>query len=183
MAALLNVIELDRRELVELEATVSQAFQAHEAQDLASDPGSGAVSSFGEVLSDKVASFGGSWAFIILFGVVLAAWITVNLWVVSLRFDPYPFIFLNLILSCIAAVQAPIIMMSQNRQEARDRLRAQHDYRVNLKAELEIRELHDKMDHLLYRQMQRLLEIQRLQVQMLHELRSGSGNPDEPNRA
>lgn len=183
MEALLNVIELDRRELVELEDTVSRAFQAHEEQNLASDPGSEAASSFGEVLADKVASFGGSWAFIILFAVVLAAWITVNLWVVSLRFDPYPFIFLNLILSCIAAVQAPIIMMSQNRQEARDRLRAQHDYRVNLKAELEIRELHDKMDHLLYRQMQRLLEIQRLQVQMLNELRSGPGTPNGPNRA
>jgi len=85
-------------------------------------------------------------------------------------FDPYPFIFLNLILSCLAAIQAPIIMMSQNRQEARDRLHAEQDYRMNLKAELEIRHLHEKIDHLLMNQWQRLMEIQQIQMELMDEL-------------
>jgi uncharacterized membrane protein len=85
-------------------------------------------------------------------------------------FDPYPFIFLNLILSCLAAMQAPVILMSQNRQEARDRLQAEHDYRINLKAELEIRHLHEKIDHLLMNQWQRLMEIQQIQMELMEEL-------------
>jgi len=107
----------------------------------------------GETLSDKLAAFGGSWRFIILFGGILFIWIIINS-IVLLRkpFDPYPFILLNLILSCLAALQAPVIMMSQNRQEAKDRLRSENDFRVNLKAELEIRHLHEKIDHLLSRQ-------------------------------
>jgi uncharacterized membrane protein len=85
-------------------------------------------------------------------------------------FDPYPYIFLNLILSCLAAIQAPIIMMSQNRQEERDRIQAEHDYRINLKAELEIRHLHEKVDHLLVNQWQRLLEIQEIQMELMDEI-------------
>jgi uncharacterized membrane protein len=126
---------------------------------------------FGERLSDQIASFGGSWRFIILFGVVLVVWIVLNAALLLNRgFDPYPFILLNLILSCLAAMQAPIIMMSQNRAELRDRLRSENDYKINLKAELEIRHLHEKIDHLLRRQYNRLFEIQQIQVELLEEL-------------
>lgn len=124
----------------------------------------------GERLSDHLANFGGSWAFLISFGLMLVVWMLVNI----LRgeqdaFDPYPFILLNLVLSCLAAIQAPIIMMSQKRQEAKDRLHSENDYRVNLKAELEIRHLHEKMDYLLQRQWQRLTEIQQLQLELMQE--------------
>jgi uncharacterized membrane protein len=125
----------------------------------------------GQRLSDRVASFGGSWTFIISFCFFLVLWIIVN----SIAFfgqpkDPFPFIFLNLILSCIAAMQAPIIMMSQNRQEEKDRERSKKDYMVNLKSELEIRLLHDKMDHLILHQQQELIEIQKIQMDMLNDI-------------
>jgi uncharacterized membrane protein len=121
-------------------------------------------------MSDRLASFGGSWTFISLFGVVLLVWMGFNIVVVGVsKFDPYPFILLNLVLSCLAAIQAPIIMMSQKRQEAKDRLRSENDYRVNLKAELEIRHLHEKMDHLLTRQWERLAEIQQIQLDAMQE--------------
>src|SRR3954463_3752253 len=126
---------------------------------------------FGERLSDRIAEFGGSWKFLITFGAVIFVWICANAVLFATRaFDPFPFILLNLILSCLAAVQAPIIMMSQNRAEARDRLRGENDYKVNLKAELEIRHLHEKMDHLLRRQYNRLFEIQQIQIELLEEL-------------
>ncbi len=126
---------------------------------------------FGERLADRFADFAGSWVFIILFFIVLTAWIAINSFILTFRpFDPYPFILLNLVLSCLAAIQAPIIIMSQNRQEARDRLQAQHDYQVNLKAELEIQNLNEKLDHLLINQGQRLLEIQKIQVELMEEL-------------
>ncbi|WP_082613421.1 DUF1003 domain-containing protein [Bosea sp. Root483D1] len=123
----------------------------------------------GQRLSDGLASFGGSWAFLISFGVVLAVWMIINVVAGTGAFDPYPFILLNLVLSCIAAIQAPIIMMSQKRQEAKDRLRSFNDYQVNLKAELEVRHLHEKIDHLITRQWQRLAEIQQVQLEMLQE--------------
>jgi len=125
---------------------------------------------FGERLSDHLASFGGSWAFLIAFFIVLVIWMAYN--VVrgeGAAFDPYPFILLNLVLSCIAAIQAPVIMMSQKRQEAKDRQRSHNDYRVNLKAELEIRHLHEKIDYLISRQWQRLSEIQQVQIEMLQQ--------------
>jgi uncharacterized membrane protein len=126
---------------------------------------------FGEALADKIAEFGGSWKFMILFGSVLLVWISINSIVLFLKpFDPYPFILLNLVLSCLAAIQAPVIMMSQNRQEAKDRMRSEQDYRVNLKAELEIRHLHEKIDHLLSRQWERLVEIQEIQMELMTEL-------------
>ncbi len=126
---------------------------------------------FGQRLSDRIASFGGSWRFIILFGAVLFGWIILNaIFLLNRGFDPYPFILLNLILSCLAAIQAPIIMMSQNRAEARDRLRAENDYKINLKAELEIRHLHEKIDHLLRKQYNRLFEIQQIQIELLEEI-------------
>ena len=126
----------------------------------------------GEVLSDHLASFGGSWAFLISFFLVLVIWMGFNIVQgETAAFDPYPFILLNLVLSCIAAIQAPIIMMSQKRQEAKDRLRAFNDYRVNLKAELEIRHLHEKMDYLISKQWQRLAEIQQMQLEIMQERR------------
>ena len=128
---------------------------------------------FGERLADKIAAFGGSWMFLMSFGLFLVIWIVTNsLLLRSATFDPYPYILLNLILSCIAAIQAPIIMMSQNRQEAKDRIRSQHDYQVNLKAELEIRHLHEKIDHLLSHQWDRLAQIQEVQLELLSEISS-----------
>jgi uncharacterized membrane protein len=128
--------------------------------------------SFGARISDSVAKFGGSWKFIITFFVILGLWIIMNsIFLFSKIFDPYPFILLNLILSCLAAIQAPIIMMSQNRQEAKDRIRSENDYKVNLKAEIEIRTLHEKIDHLLLDQWSRMMQIQQIQLDMLEELR------------
>ena len=126
---------------------------------------------FGQRVADRVASFGGSWTFIIFFALVLAVWISLNSFALLSRpFDSYPFILLNLILSCLAAIQAPVIMMSQNRMEVRDRLRSENDYQVNLKAELEIRHLHEKLDVLLKHQWQKLLEIQQIQMDFMKEL-------------
>jgi uncharacterized membrane protein len=126
---------------------------------------------FGERLADTFSDTAGSWGFLIGFAIVLVIWVVMNSIVLIFKpFDPYPFILLNLVLSCIAAVQAPIILMSQNRVEAKDRLRAEYDYRVNLKAELEIRHLHEKLDHLLVNQWQRLLEIQEIQTELMSEL-------------
>ena len=133
---------------------------------------------FGQHVADRVATFGGSWIFIGAFFLVLAAWIGINS-VATIRtpFDPYPYILLNLILSCLAAIQAPIIMMSQNRIEVRDRLRSENDYQVNLKAELEIRHLHEKLDVLLKHQWQKLLEIQQIQMDFMKELVRRTPNP------
>lgn len=139
---------------------------------------------FGERLADRVAHFGGSWVFIITFGAILVVWIAVNTVLALGRpFDPYPFILLNLILSCIAALQAPVIMMSQNRQESKDRLRAENDYQINLKAELEVRLLTERIDHLIKHQWMRLLEIQEIQVELMEELgrrRKEAGGTAEP---
>ena len=126
---------------------------------------------FGQKLADKVAEFGGSWGFIIFFMTFLVAWILLNVfWLSHHGFDPYPFILLNLILSCIAAIQAPVIMMSQNRQEEKDRERSKKDYKINLKSELEIRELHEKIDHLIIHYQQDLLEIQKTQIDLLENI-------------
>lgn len=125
----------------------------------------------GQKIADKVATFGGSWTFILSFGTFLAVWILVNVFVLASRpFDPYPFILLNLILSCIAAMQAPVIMMSQNRQEEKDRERAKKDYMINLKSELEIQMLHEKIDHLIMHQQQELIGIQKVQIDMMNDI-------------
>ena len=126
--------------------------------------------SFGELISDKIASFGGSWMFIIFFLTCMCIWMFYNTFVMKEAFDPYPYILLNLILSCIAAIQAPIIMMSQNRQEAKDRRRSRNDYLVNLKAELEIRGLHSKFDLLMAEQMKALFEFQKIQTEALRKI-------------
>lgn len=126
---------------------------------------------FGQVVADKVASFGGSWTFIISFFVFITIWIGSNVFLLLNKgFDPYPFILLNLILSCIAALQAPVIMMSQNRQEEKDRERAKKDYMINLKSELEIRMLDEKLDHLIMHQQQELIEIQKVQIEMMNDI-------------
>ena len=126
---------------------------------------------FGQRLADKIATFGGSWKFIIIFGLFIGIWITSNIvFLLNKGFDPYPFILLNLILSCLAAMQAPVIMMSQNRTEEKDRERAKQDYMVNLKSELEIRMLHEKIDHLIIHQQQELLNIQQVQVEMMEDI-------------
>lgn len=126
---------------------------------------------FGQRIADKVATFGGSWTFIILFAVIILFWIGANTYLLNNHgFDPYPFILLNLVLSCLAALQAPIIMMSQNRQEEKDRERARNDYMVNLKSELEIRMLHEKIDHLMLHQQQELIEVQKVQMDMMSDI-------------
>lgn len=129
------------------------------------------VRSFGQKIADKVADFGGSWTFIILFIAFIILWISINIYIlVNKGFDPYPFILLNLILSCVAALQAPVIMMSQNRQEEKDRDRAKKDYMINLKSELEIRMMHEKLDHLIMHQQQELIEIQKVQIEMINDI-------------
>ena len=128
---------------------------------------------FGQRLADKVAAFGGSWTFISIFAVVLVIWVLLNSFVlITYRksFDPYPYILLNLFLSMLAAIQAPIILMSQNRQAHKDRLSAGHDYEVNLKAELEIMALHEKMDLLREKQWSELISIQQEQLMLLNQL-------------
>jgi uncharacterized membrane protein len=128
--------------------------------------------SFTGKLADSVASFGGSWKFIISFGAFMAAWILLNIYFISHPFDPYPFIFLNLLLSTIAALQAPVIMMSQNRKEEKDRQRAVNDYMINLKSEIEVRNLHGKLDLLMKEQMKTLFEIQKTQVDLMEEIKT-----------
>ena len=136
---------------------------------------------FWERLSDRVAAFGGSWPFIIGFAVVIALWITLNtVALLAQPFDPYPYIFLNLVLSGLAGFQAPIILMSQSRQDAKDRMRAEHDYQLNLKAELEIRHVNEKLDLLLTSQWRRLLEVQRIQMEVMEECVNGKTGAKPP---
>jgi uncharacterized membrane protein len=166
-----SLIEEEKGELTALEEEVLRSL--HESDLLASNLNEQfGRRTFGEMLSDKMADFGGSWAFISSFAAVLTIWILINL-LVKTPFDPFPFILLNLVLSCLAAIQAPIIMMSQNRQEHRDRLRAEEDYKVNLKAELEIRALIAKIDQLRQHQWRRLLELQHIQLDLMNELSKG----------
>ena len=164
----------ERGELSELEEEVLRGMEEEGTivARLSEEPA--ATLTLGQRLADRIATLGGSWRFIVGFGVVLAVWIALNTmqWVAR-PFDPYPFILLNLVLSCLAALQAPVIMMSQRRLEERDRSRAQNDYRINLRAELEIRMLSRRLDHLLTHQWQRLLEIQQLQLDLLEQRPGG----------
>ena len=167
-----DLLESEHGEFTELERQVASSIANHDtiAENVEDDFEEDRT--LGQRLSDHLASFGGSWAFLIWFAVVIVIWMGANMLVGEKRaFDAYPFILLNLVLSCIAAIQAPIIMMSQKRTEAKDRLRALNDYRVNLKAELEIRHLHEKLDHLISKQWQRLAEIQRMQLEIMQEKR------------
>lgn len=166
-----DMLEEERGELSSLDRQVLESFergvssvQVSAASALRKDQ----EASFGQRAADNVAAFGGSWGFIITFCCVLVGWMAYN--VVGLLgggFDPYPFILLNLVLSCVAALQAPVIMMSQKRQEEKDRLRAENDYMVNLRAELEIRQLHDMIDHQMAHQWERLAELQQIQIDLL----------------
>ncbi len=167
-----TLLQDEKGELTTLDQEVIESLRQQEI--LSSNPEeelqSGLTS--GQRLADQMASMAGSWTFIIAFVAVMSFWILVNTVVLMVKpFDPYPFILLNLALSCLAAIQAPVIMMSQGRQETRDRLHAMRDYQVNLKAELEIRHLHQKIDHLLTHQWERLVEIQEVQMELMAELR------------
>jgi len=158
-----DLTELEKAVLTSINsnATLTDKIEGEEGRDLTT----------GQKIADKVAAFGGSWTFIISFGVFIFLWISTNVyWLVNKGFDPYPFILLNLILSCIAAMQAPVIMMSQNRQEEKDRDRAKKDYMINLKSELEIRTLHEKIDHFIMDQQQELLEMQKIQIDMMSDI-------------
>jgi len=158
-------------ELSSLEHKVIDSFQNHSILTDNIEEDDKTTLSFGQKIADKVATFGGSWTFIISFCSFLLLWILVNIfWYHNQGFDPYPYILLNLILSCIAALQAPVIMMSQNRQEEKDRSRAKNDYMINLKSELEIRMLHEKIDHLIMHQQEELLEIQKVQIDMMQDI-------------
>jgi uncharacterized membrane protein len=173
-----QLLATDKGEITALDDEVVQSLKRHEI--LTSDISVEFASqlTLGQRIADRIAEVGGSWSFILGFGAFLCVWIGLNAWGLARQpFDPYPFILLNLLLSCLAAIQAPIIMMSQNRQEAKDRLRAQHDYQVNLKAELEIRQLHEKIDHLLQHQWERLVEIQQIQLELMNELTKQNQHP------
>jgi len=166
-----QVLEEEKGELSSIEDIVIKSLKDEELLSKNINAEFESRLSFGERIADRVADFGGSWRFIILFGCIIFVWIIMNSAVLLMRpYDPFPYILLNLILSCLAAMQAPIIMMSQNRQEAKDRLRSEHDYQVNLKAELEIRHLNTKIDQLISHQWQRLLEIQEIQMELLEEM-------------
>jgi uncharacterized membrane protein len=166
-----SLLESEKGELTSLEQEVVRSLREHELLSSNVDAEFEQKWTVGERLADRIARFGGSWMFLIFFGLFLVVWIIMNTVVLVVRPpDPYPYILLNLLLSCLAAIQAPVIMMSQNRQEAKDRVRSQHDYQVNLKAELEIRYLHEKVDHLLSHQWDRLVQIQELQLELLSEL-------------
>jgi uncharacterized membrane protein len=174
-----KILKKEKGELSALELDVVKSLKEHEVLTKNINAEFERQLSLGERVSDKVADFGGSWKFIISFSVIIFIWISVNaLALLQKPFDPFPFILLNLVLSCIAAFQAPIIMMSQNRQEAKDRMRSEHDYAVNLKAELEIRHLHTKIDQLMTHQWDRLLEIQQIELELMDELASKNTGKD-----
>jgi uncharacterized membrane protein len=167
-------MEKDRGELGQIEQEVVNCL--HESELIADNLNKefDASLSIGERIADKVAVFGGSWRFIFIFFGVMAVWIVANsIFLLKDPFDPYPYILLNLVLSLLAAIQAPVIMMSQNRQEARDRLRAENDFRINLKAELEVRAIGDKLDQLIHHQWAHLLEVQQIQMEMIEDLVAG----------
>ncbi len=166
-----EILEKEKDELSSLEETIAESMKNHELTAKNVNIEFDRQLSFGDRVSDRLADFAGSWTFIALFAGIFLVWVTINAIVLVIRpFDPYPFILLNLVLSALAAIQAPVIIMSQNRQEERDRMNAEHDYQVNLNAEMEIHQLHRKMDHLLINQGERLLEIQKIQVELMEDL-------------
>jgi uncharacterized membrane protein len=167
-----SLLEDEMGEISTMEREVSEKLIKHEALSVNIFDESLKDRTYGQILADKIAAIGGSWSFIIIFLIFLILWMTINSYIlIQKSFDPYPFILLNLILSTLAAIQAPVIIMSQRRQEIRDRLRSENDYRVNLKAELEIRQLHEKVDHILLSQWKRLMEIQEIQIELMNELK------------
>lgn len=170
---LLERMRAERGRLTALDEQVAQRIAQRESI-LLNDEADAEPGSLGGRVADAVARLGGSWPFVLGFLGILAAWTAANALVLHNRgFDPYPFILLNLVLSCVAALQAPIIMMSQNRAEGRDRRRAESDYRVNLKAEIEIAALHDKLDHVLHTQYEELVELQEAELDLLEQIMVG----------
>jgi uncharacterized membrane protein len=167
-----DLLKAEQGEITRLEKEVLESLVQHETLAENLNKAYTTELKFTERISDRIATFGGSWTFILLFLSALGLWMLWNFRAQGEAFDPYPFILLNLILSCIAALQAPVIMMSQNRQDAKDRIRNEHDYQTNLKAELEIRQLHMKIDQLLKHQWQRMLELQALQVDLLEAIKT-----------
>jgi uncharacterized membrane protein len=166
-----SLIKKEYKKIGKIEQEVVKAIHNNELLSEDIEPEMESELTLGQHMADKIASFGGSWVFIIFFFSFLIVWMLINIFVLAQKpFDPYPFILLNLILSCLAAIQAPIIMMSQNRKEEKDRARSENDYKINLKAELEIRLLHEKLDHLMLHQNKRLLEIQELQLDYLEQI-------------
>jgi uncharacterized membrane protein len=169
-----NIIEEEKGNIEELDKSVIRSINENEIITSDTNKSIQEVMKFGGKLADRFASFGGSWRFILIFAGILLIWIFINsFYMIKKPFDPYPFIFLNLILSCLAAIQAPIIMMSQNRQELKDRMRSENDYKVNLKSEIEIRTLHEKVNHLLLDQWSKMMSIQEIQMEILEEIKSG----------
>lgn len=166
-----DLLQQERGELTELDRQVARSLAEGSTVSINLNTEFAGNRTLGERLADGLSRFGGSWSFLGSFALVLAVWVIANSFDGSATFDPYPFILLNLVLSCVAAIQAPVIMMSQKRQDAKDRLRALSDYQINLKAELEIRHLHEKVDHLLSRQWQRLAEIQEMQIELMQDRR------------
>jgi uncharacterized membrane protein len=166
-----EILEKEKYELSSLEENIAQSMREHELTAKNVNTEFDRQLSFGDRVSDHLADFAGSWTFITIFALVFFGWIVINTIVLVTRaYDPYPFILLNLVLSALAAIQAPVIIMSQNRQEERDRMNAEHDYVVNLNAELEIHQLHRKIDHLLINQGERMLEIQTIQMELMEDL-------------
>ncbi len=166
-------------ELSELESTVLDALKNKNliTERLGEDD---QALNLGQRMADRIATFGGSWRFIFSFGAFMLIWIMLNvLWLQNRAFDPYPFILLNLLLSCLAAMQAPFIMMSQNRQEEKDRERGKKDYMINLKSELEIRILHEKIDHLMIHQQHELIQIQKVQIEMMQDILERVSGPKQ----
>ena len=166
-------LEQERGELSVVEAEVARRAGEHIAIAENLEREFARRATRGQRVADAVAAVGGSWPFVISFLAVLAVWVAINVALAARAFDPYPFILLNLVLSCLAALQAPIIMMSQNRLSARDRMEADLDFRTNLKAELEIASLHEKIDHLLHGQFERMVELQEVQIELLNDLAEG----------
>jgi len=166
-----SFLEKQLGELTTLEKTVLNSLKDQTTLTDKLDGDEPQAMTYGERIADKVADFGGSWTFIISFAVFLLIWICTNIyWLGNKGFDPYPFILLNLILSSIAAIQAPVIMMSQNRQEDKDRERGRNDYMINLKSELEIRMLHEKIDHMIISQQEEVLEIHKVQTDLMNDI-------------
>ncbi|MFZ1909700.1 MAG: DUF1003 domain-containing protein [Burkholderiales bacterium] len=166
-----RLLEDEKGEITQLEQEVLESLRDQEILSHNPEAEFDAGLTLGQRTADRIAKFGGSWRFIAIFGLVMFCWMLLNSYLLAARpFDPYPYILLNLVLSCLAAIQAPVIMMSQTRQEARDRKRSLRDYQVNLKAELEIRHLHQKIDHLLSRQWERLVEIQEVQMELINQI-------------
>lgn len=166
-----QLISTDSGKMEKLNETIVQSIKANTTITDKLKPTSTKKLTLGQKTADGIAKFGGSWPFIFIFIIVLAVWIIVNSTMIFFKpFDPYPYILLNLALSCLAAIQAPIIMMSQNRQEQRDRAEANNDYQINLKSEIEVNLLHEKMDYLIDSQWQHLVQMQNMQIELLGEL-------------